>query len=300
MTHTSLRRHFAKIASVAALGASAATVGIGPRLLARGAGRWPRRARPARQFPQGFLWGTATASYQVEGAVSGGRPRAVGLGHLRPHARQGRRTTPPATSPRPLPPLQGRRAVDEGARRQGLPVLDRVAARVPAGQPAQPNPKGLDFYNRLVDELLANGIQPFATLYHWDLPQALQDRVGGWESRDTSKAFADYAGLRRRAAHRSREAHLHDQRVRRLRGARLRHRHPRARAEAAARAGSTRRATTRCSATASRCRRSARRPSRARRSALAENMTVVRAGHRDRRAHRGGARARRASSTRST
>ena len=57
-----------------------------------------------------------------------------------------------------------------------------------------PNPKGLDFYNRLLDELLANGIEPFATLYHWDLPQALQDRFGGWTSRDTSKAFADYAG----------------------------------------------------------------------------------------------------------
>jgi beta-glucosidase len=57
-----------------------------------------------------------------------------------------------------------------------------------------PNPKGLDFYNRLVDELLANGLEPYATLYHWDLPQALQDRVGGWQSSDTSKAFGDYAG----------------------------------------------------------------------------------------------------------
>ena len=56
-----------------------------------------------------------------------------------------------------------------------------------------PNPKGLDFYNRLVDELLANGIEPFATLYHWDLPQALEDK-GGWESRDTSEAFGNYAG----------------------------------------------------------------------------------------------------------
>ena len=57
-----------------------------------------------------------------------------------------------------------------------------------------PNPKGLDFYNRLLDELAANGIEPFVTLYHWDLPQALQDRHGGWTSRETSKAFADYAG----------------------------------------------------------------------------------------------------------
>jgi beta-glucosidase len=57
-----------------------------------------------------------------------------------------------------------------------------------------PNPKGLDFYRRLLDELLAAGIEPFATLYHWDLPQALQDRSGGWQSVDTAKAFADYAG----------------------------------------------------------------------------------------------------------
>src|SRR5256714_4527010 len=57
-----------------------------------------------------------------------------------------------------------------------------------------PNPRGLDFYNRLVDELLANGIEPYATLYHWDLPQALQERVGGWRSAETSKAFAHYAG----------------------------------------------------------------------------------------------------------
>jgi beta-glucosidase len=57
-----------------------------------------------------------------------------------------------------------------------------------------PNPKGVDFYKRLTDELQAAGIEPFATLYHWDLPQALQDRYGGWRSKETSKAFAEYAG----------------------------------------------------------------------------------------------------------
>jgi Glycosyl hydrolase family 1 len=54
----------------------------------------------------------------------------------------------------------------------------------------QPNPKGLDFYRRLVDAPLAAGIESFATLYHWDLPQVLQDQYGGWQSKDTAKAFA--------------------------------------------------------------------------------------------------------------
>ena len=75
----------------------------------------------------------------------------------------------------------------------GVPVLrspGRASSRTGTGEP---NPKGLDFYSRLVDELVAAGIEPFATLYHWDLPQALQDK-GGWQSRDTAKAFADYAG----------------------------------------------------------------------------------------------------------
>jgi beta-glucosidase len=57
-----------------------------------------------------------------------------------------------------------------------------------------PNPKGVDFYKRLTDELRAKGIEPFATLYHWDLPQTLQDKYGGWRSRETAKAFADYGG----------------------------------------------------------------------------------------------------------
>jgi beta-glucosidase len=57
-----------------------------------------------------------------------------------------------------------------------------------------PNPNGLDFYDRLVDEEIAHVIQPYATLYPGDLPQALHDRIGGWRSRETPLAFADYAG----------------------------------------------------------------------------------------------------------
>ena len=70
----------------------------------------------------------------------------------------------------------------------------------------QPNPAGLDYYKRVIDELLENGITPYVTLFHWDLPAALP---GGWQSRYTALAFADYAGLRGAAALRSR-APLHD------------------------------------------------------------------------------------------
>jgi beta-glucosidase len=57
----------------------------------------------------------------------------------------------------------------------------------------QPNPKGFDFYHHMIDALLDANIEPFCTLFHWDLPQVLQDK-GGWENRDTVQAFADYAG----------------------------------------------------------------------------------------------------------
>jgi beta-glucosidase len=57
----------------------------------------------------------------------------------------------------------------------------------------EPNQKGLDFYRRLTDELRAAGIEPFATRYHWDLPQALHDK-GGWQSKDTAQHCAEYAG----------------------------------------------------------------------------------------------------------
>ena len=193
MPKTVTRRGFAKVAGAAALGASASSAASaaprGPQAREGGATQGPG----GRAFPDGFLWGTATASYQVEGAVAeDGRGPSV----WDTFSRIPGNVVNDAT---------GDVADDHYHRyKQDVQLMKALGVRVyrfsiawprvfPQGA-GQPNPKGLDFYNRLVDELLASGIQPFATLYHWDLPQALQDRGGGWESRDTSKAFADYAG----------------------------------------------------------------------------------------------------------
>src|SRR5262249_42201048 len=121
-----------------------------------------------------------------------GRKRPVDLGHLCPYTGQDQKRRHRRRRQRPLPPIQGRRSVDAEYRRQRLQVLHSWPRIFPQGT-GTPNPKGLDFYNRLVDELKSAGIESFPTLYHWDLPQALQDK-GGWQSRDTATAFADYAG----------------------------------------------------------------------------------------------------------
>ena len=142
-------------------------------------------------FPPGFRFGAATASYQIEGAGARRRPRPVDLGHLLPHAGQDRQRRHRRRRLRPLPPLARGRRPHGRARPRDLPLLDRLAARHPVG--AGPvNPAGLRFYRDLIDGLLERGIEPAATLYHWDLPQALQD-AGGWANRDTAERFAEYA-----------------------------------------------------------------------------------------------------------
>src|ERR687886_386778 len=111
-------------------------------------------------FPEGFLWGAATAAYQVEGAVrEDGRGSSIwaSLG------------------------VRGYRFSVAWPRIQ------------PEGS-GSINQKGLDHYRRLVDGLRERGIVPMLTLYHWDLPQALEDR-GGWTSRETSERFGEYAGI---------------------------------------------------------------------------------------------------------
>ena len=186
------RRTFGRIAGTAAL-ASTTTNAIGAGMLGPGKTETPDPAASGREFPKGFLWGSATASYQVEGAVNeDGRGPSIW-------------DTFSHTPGKTVNNATGDVADDHYHRyKEDVQLMKSLGVKsyrfsiawprvFPQGSGA-PNPKGLDFYNRLVDELLANGIQPFATLYHWDLPQPLQDNGGGWESRDTSKAFGEYAG----------------------------------------------------------------------------------------------------------
>jgi beta-glucosidase len=159
-------------------------------------GRKPERDEAlsaSSTFPEGFVWGTATAAYQIEGAWN---EDGKGCSIWDRFAHTPGKIADGAT---------GDLAVDHYHRyKEDVALMKALGARAyrfsiswprifPDGVGA-PNPKGLDFYNRLVDALIAEGIAPYATLYHWDLPQALQDRWGGWEGRQTAEAFADYAG----------------------------------------------------------------------------------------------------------
>src|SRR3984893_578412 len=189
------RRTFAKVAGAAAL-ASTATTTFGSVASQPGdASGASDMSAPVtgREFPKGFLWGSATASYQVEGAVAeDGRMPSIWDTFSHTPGKVANNATGDVADDhyhRYKGDIQLMKALGVKAYRFSI-AWPRV---FPEGA-GTPNPKGLDFYNRLVDELLASGIEPYATLYHWDLPQALQDRVGGWQSSETSKAFGDYAG----------------------------------------------------------------------------------------------------------
>jgi beta-glucosidase len=151
----------------------------------------PQQTGEAVRFPKGFAWGTATASYQIEGAVEeGGRSPSIWdtFSHTPGKVQDGD---------------TGDVADDHYHRYQedvdlmaGLGVgWYRFSLAWPRLQPdgrGALNEAGVDFYSRLVDTLLAKDIQPWVTLYHWDLPQVLQDE-GGWPLRDTAERFAEYA-----------------------------------------------------------------------------------------------------------
>ncbi len=142
-------------------------------------------------FPENFLWGTATSAYQIEGS-----PLADGAG---PNIWERFVHTPGMTSGGDT----GDVACDHYRRwRDDVALMKRLGMQayrfsvswsrvMPEGR-GPVNGKGLDFYSRLVDELLAHGITPLVTLFHWDLPVALDDR-GGWLNPDIAHWFADYA-----------------------------------------------------------------------------------------------------------
>lgn len=150
----------------------------------------PMTATHARPFPQEFLFGAATAAYQIEGAAhEDGRRDSIWDAFSR---------VPGAV----INADNGDVACDHyHLYRDDVALMKRMGlqtyrfstswARVRPDGGAE-NPQGVDFYSRLVDELLDAGILPWLTLYHWDLPQALQDR-GGWANRDTADRFTEYA-----------------------------------------------------------------------------------------------------------
>ena len=146
-----------------------------------------------KKFPPGFLWGASTAAYQIEGAVGeGGRGRSIWdtFSHTPGHTLNG--DTGDIAS-RHYSRLEDDLDI---IGRLGLNAY-RFSVAWPRVQPdgkGRANQAGLDFYRRLAAGLRERGTMPVATLYHWDLPQALED-AGGWPERDTAERFGDYAAL---------------------------------------------------------------------------------------------------------
>lgn len=145
------------------------------------------------KFPQDFLWGTATASYQIEGATDkDGRGASIwDVFCDRPGAISDGSSGDVACDHYHRYPEDIALMAELGLKAYRFSIAwPRI---LPQGT-GQVNQAGLDFYSRLVDTLLEHGITPFATLYHWDLPQALQDK-GGWTQRFVTDAFAEYADV---------------------------------------------------------------------------------------------------------
>jgi beta-glucosidase len=145
------------------------------------------------RFPEGFTWGASTAAYQIEGAANadGRGPSVWDTFSQLPGRVRGGDT--------------GEIACDSYHRyREDVALMASLGLnayrfsiswpRVQPGGQGRPNQKGLDHYRALLDELADHGISAAVTLYHWDLPQELQD-AGGWAARDTAQRFADYAAI---------------------------------------------------------------------------------------------------------
>jgi beta-glucosidase len=155
------------------------------------------RRTPVAPFPEDFVWGVATAAYQIEGAVEeGGRGLSIWDTFSRAPGRVKNGDTGDVADDH-----YHRYPEDIAIMREIGIQSYRFSISWPRIQPSgqgNANQKGLDFYSRLVDAILEAGIRPFVTLFHWDLPQKLED-AGGWPQRDTAYRFADYADILVRA-----------------------------------------------------------------------------------------------------
>jgi beta-glucosidase len=143
------------------------------------------------RFPKDFLWGVAASAYQIEGAWNeDGRGESIWdrFAHTPHHILGGANADTALDHYHRMPEDVGL------MKRLGIQQYSFTLSwsRVVPDGAGSPNAMGLDFYDRLVDELLKAGIRPKATLFHWDLPQALQDK-GGWPNRETADRFAEYA-----------------------------------------------------------------------------------------------------------
>lgn len=181
------RRELGLGLGAAALGASlTGSAALGAQSRAAPA---PTSSDPMR-FPDDFLWGAATAAYQIEGAV---KTDGRGLTNWDVFSHTPGKVANGDTGDVACDSYH--RYQDDIALLQALGVkayrFSIAWSRIFPDGKGQPNAKGVAYYDRLVDGLLAAGITPHVTLFHWDLPHALP---GGWQNRDTAYAFADYAG----------------------------------------------------------------------------------------------------------
>lgn len=147
--------------------------------------------RRCYQFPDDFMWGAATASYQIEGAhdVDGRKPSVWDTFSAIPGRVLGNDTGMVACDHYHRFAEDVRLMAELGIRHYRFSI---AWPRIMPDGTGPVNPAGLDFYKRLVDELRAHDITPHATLFHWDSPQALEDRYGSWRSRQMAHDFADY------------------------------------------------------------------------------------------------------------
>ncbi|HKD22910.1 MAG TPA: family 1 glycosylhydrolase [Rhizomicrobium sp.] len=178
--NTITRRALVPLAAGAAL---AATASCGPE----------SEAPKSRQFPKDFIWGAATSAFQIEGGLDadGRGPSVWDVFQNNPKNIVDHSTAAVATD-------SYRRYRDDVALLSEANLnayrFSISWSRVMPSGAGQVNEKGLDYYRGLVDALLEKNIAPYATLFHWDLPQALQEK-GGWGDRDTAKRLGDYAAV---------------------------------------------------------------------------------------------------------